>query len=129
MSGFHIGNRLLIMRMQVGREEFVVLHGVKKVHRRVFCLASERLAAASDARDRALRGIIAGRQVVLSGCVVDLGRWNEGRMPERLGIGLGLREHGQMPEGVARTAQAQGWSLIGFELYVGKGKSMLPFLE
>ena len=98
--------------MQADKEEFVVLHGVKKVHCRVFCFASERLAAASDTRDRALQKIITGRRVVLSGCVVDLGRWSEGRMPERLGIRLGLREHGQMPEGVARTVQAQGWSLI-----------------
>ena len=83
------------MRMQADKEEFIVLHDVKKVHRRVFCLASKRLAAASDTRDRALQKIIPGRRVVLSGCVVDLGRWSEGRMPERLGIGLGLRERGE----------------------------------
>jgi len=48
VSTLHIRNRLLVMHMQVGREEFVVVQGMKKVHCRILRLARGLAAAPGD---------------------------------------------------------------------------------
>jgi hypothetical protein len=86
----HIRSGLLVVRMQIGREEFVVVHDMKKVHGRILCLV-RRVAATSDTRAGAVRGVVACRRVILSRSlrnisyiVLQVGRRNEGRVPERL---------------------------------------------
>jgi len=72
----------------LGSNRLPVLHRVKKVNRRVLCLAERLAAAASDARDGALRGIIACGRVILANILGD----------ERQGGGLQSVELDQISE-------------------------------
>jgi len=102
---------LLIMRMQISRKKLVV----NEIHHRILRLAGGVAAAPDARRTRALASLFVRRGVLIvqsSRCfwiVVPrrvssvqhaLRGRNEGRVPERLRIGLMLRHHRRVPEGV-----------------------------